>query len=127
MSTLLIVMLVLAVNLMPGDIKVFSIGIEPNNRLTFTKQADGGWGASKLGFKDEKSLGTFYVKGLMITALIDGKENKIDASKYLNVKTPDQIKDLTQINIGSKIFKIKKTESTVIVRSDDNQSDIYYY
>ena len=118
MSAILIIILALTVNSLPPNVKSFSAEMSPTKTLHFAKQADGGWDVTKA--TKNKSIGTFYVDGLTIMTKMNEKEHKIDSSKFLGIKTVDQIKGLKEFKMGAKEIKIEKKDSGILIHMGEN-------
>jgi len=100
-ATLLVVIL----NLIPVDVSTFTMAMDGNDVIRFTKQADGGWNAVELPDDD---LGIFHVDGAVLTMKGEGREKTQDLSKMLGVGAATDWKKLKEIKFGSDLVQIQR-------------------
>lgn len=105
MTSIFATLLVVILNLIPADVSTFTMGMDGNNVIRFTKQADGGWNAVELPDDD---LGIIHVDGAVLTMKGEGREKTQDLSKMLGVGAATDWKKLKEIKFGSDLLQIQR-------------------
>ena len=108
MISFLAILIVVALNLVPGNVTTFTIQMNEKESISFTKQSDGGWKAVALP-KDD--LGTYQVDGAKLTINGQGKTYTQDFSTMLGVDKNSDWKNLKAIRYGDTPVLIDRKEN----------------
>ncbi len=108
MMSIFAILIVVVLNLVPADVTTFTMQMNENETLRFTKQAEGGWNAVELP-KDD--LGTFYVDGTKLTMKGEDREHTQNLAKMLGVDEDVDWKELKEIKLGAAPVQIERKKN----------------
>jgi hypothetical protein len=121
MQSLIAILLVTILNLLPADVKQFTLTIPEGEALRFTRQADGGWQGRKGAQTDGP---VFHVAGTQLTVKTDEKEFTHDLGPTLGLSKETNWKELKELKAGQQMIAVERSAQGldfVLKRPDSGQ------
>jgi len=127
MSSIMVIILILASHLMPSNVNTCQVKIG-DKEMTMTRDADNSWIMKEVtlnkdgSVKKEKVHPVGTINNLKLSVPMgNGKTHELDVSSMLGVKNVTELKALTALTVGRDKLKIVKSDNSFVLKKDDKE------